>query len=280
MQTLDSVSAMQSLAREFRAQNRTVALIPTMGALHEGHLDLIRLAVTRADIVIVSIFVNPAQFGANEDFSQYPRDPEGDAAKAEAAGAHVVFSPPTAELYPAGYSTYVDEEAVAKPLEGISRPTHFRGVTTIVTKLFNIVQPTLAIFGQKDAQQVAVIRKLVADLHLMVEIVTGPTTRAADGLALSSRNRYLSPGQRIAAQAIPQTLQVIKSMVDKGERRAERLVAETTHLLAEHRQLRVIYAAVVHRETMQSQREVIPGESLLAIAAWVDQTRLIDNVLL
>jgi pantoate--beta-alanine ligase len=280
MQTLDSVSAMQSLAREFRAQNRTVALVPTMGALHEGHLDLIRLAVTRADIVIVSIFVNPAQFGANEDFSQYPRDPEGDAAKAEAAGAHVVFSPPTAELYPAGYSTYVDEEAVAKPLEGISRPTHFRGVTTIVTKLFNIVQPTLAIFGQKDAQQVAVIRKLVADLHLMVEIVTGPTTRAADGLALSSRNRYLSPGQRIAAQAIPQTLQVIKSMVDKGERRAERLVAETTHLLAEHRQLRVIYAAVVHRETMQSQREVIPGESLLAIAAWVDQTRLIDNVLL
>ena len=190
----------------------------------------------------------------------------------------MIFTPSVEELYPSGYSTFVDEEAVAKPLEGVSRPTHFRGVTTIVTKLFNIVMPNVAIFGQKDAQQVAVIRKMVADLHIPVDIVTCPTTRDTDGLALSSRNRYLSTNQRIAARAIPQTLQFIKTMVDKGERRAERLVADTTHLLAEHRQLRVIYAAVVHRDTMQSQREVIPGQSLLTIAAWVDQTRLIDNV--
>ena len=280
MQTLDTVSAMQSLARDLRASGRTVALVPTMGALHEGHLDLIRLAVTRADVVIVSIFVNPTQFGPNEDFTQYPRDPDGDVAKATAAGAHHIFQPTEAELYPKGYSTYVDEESVAEPLEGISRPSHFRGVATIVTKLFNIVQPNIAIFGQKDAQQVAVIRKLVADLHLPVEIVTAPTTRDPDGVALSSRNRYLSAGQRIAAGAIPETLKVVKGMVERGERRAERLVAETTHLLAEHRQLRVIYAAVVDRDTMQSQREVIPGKSMLAIAAWVDQTRLIDNVLL
>jgi len=280
MQTLSTVSATQNLTRDLRASGRTIALVPTLGALHEGHLDLIRLAVTRADVVIVSIFVNPTQFGAGEDSSQYPRDPEGDAIKAEAAGAHYVFSPAEKELYPDGYSTYVSEESVAKPLEGISRPSHFRGVTTIVAKLFNIVQPNVAIFGQKDAQQVAVIRKLVADLNLLVEIVTAPTTRDPDGLALSSRNRYLSPGQRTAAVAIPDTLKFVKAMVDRGERRAERLVAETTHLLAEHRQLRVIYAAVVDRDTMQSQREVVPGQSLLAIAAWVDQTRLIDNILL
>jgi pantoate--beta-alanine ligase len=280
MQTLDTVSAMQSLTRDLRASGRTVALVPTMGALHQGHIDLIRLAVTRADVVVVSIFINPAQFGANEDSTQYPRDPEGDAAKATEAGAHYIFQPNQSELYPNGYSTFVDEESVAKPLEGISRPTHFRGVTTIITKLFNIVQPHIAVFGQKDAQQVSVIRKLVADLHLTIEIVTAPTTRDPDGVALSSRNRYLSTGQRTAARAIPDTLQFVKGMVDRGERRAERLVAETTHLLGEHRQLRVIYAAVVDRDTMQSQREVIPGQSLLAIAAWADQTRLIDNIIL
>jgi len=280
MQTLSTVSATQNLTRDLRASGRTIALVPTLGALHEGHLDLIRLAVTRADVVIVSIFVNPTQFSAGENSSQYPRDPEGDATKAEAAGAHYVFSPAEKELYPTGYSTYVSEESVAKPLEGISRPSHFRGVTTIVTKLFNIVQPNVALFGQKDAQQVAVIRKLVADLNLLIEIVTAPTTRDPDGLALSSRNRYLSPGQRTAAVAIPDTLKFVKAMVDRGERRAERLVAETTHLLAEHRQLRVIYAAVVDRDTMQSQREVVPGQSLLAIAAWAEQTRLIDNILL
>lgn len=271
---------MQSAARELRAAGRTVAFVPTMGALHEGHLDLIRLAATKADVVVASIFVNPTQFGPNEDYNRYPRDFEGDSAKCESAGADIIFAPTKDELYPAGYSTYITEEAVAKPLEGISRPVHFRGVTTIVAKLFNIVQPTCAVFGQKDAQQVAVIRKMVTDLHLSVEILTCPTTRDTDGLALSSRNAYLTPTQRQAATAIPRTLEFIKGMVDKGERRAERLTAEATHLLAEHRQIRVIYVAIVNPATMQSQREVEPGQSLLAIAAWVDETRLIDNVLL
>ena len=280
MQILRTVSEMQSLARELRANARSIAFVPTMGALHEGHLDLIRLAATRAEVVIVSIFVNPTQFGPNEDFARYPRDLDGDAAKCETAGAHTVFAPDKDELYPAGYSTYVTEEVVAKPLEGVSRPTHFRGVTTILTKLFNIVQPTCAIFGQKDAQQIAVVRKMVSDLNIPVEIVTAPTTREPEGLALSSRNAYLSPGQRHAALAIPHTLQTVKRMVEKGERRAERITAEATHLLAEHRQLRVIYAAVVDPDTMQTQREIEPGRSLMTIAAWVNETRLIDNILL
>ncbi|MCF3648642.1 pantoate--beta-alanine ligase [Synoicihabitans lomoniglobus] len=280
MQTLDSVSAMQALAGELRAAGRTVALVPTMGALHEGHLDLIRLAATRADVVVVSIFVNPTQFGPNEDYTRYPRDLEGDLAKCADAGAHHAFIPTKDALYPPGYSTYVNEESVAKPLEGVSRPAHFRGVTTIVTKLFNIVQPTCAIFGQKDAQQVAVIRKVVTDLHLPVEIVTAPTTRDDDGVALSSRNAYLTPLQRTAAAAIPQTLETVKSMVAKGERRAERLTAEATHLLSQFRQIRIIYIAVVDPLTMQTQREVVPGNSLLAVAVWVEETRLIDNALL
>ncbi|MCC5023582.1 MAG: pantoate--beta-alanine ligase [Candidatus Synoicihabitans palmerolidicus] len=280
MQTLTSVSEMQTLGRDWRLARRTVALVPTMGALHEGHLDLVRLAAQHSEIVVVSIFVNPTQFGPNEDYARYPRDLEGDIAKCEAAGAHFVFTPTKDQLFPADYSTYIIEEAVAKPLEGISRPAHFRGVTTVVAKLFNIVQPNLAIFGQKDAQQVAVIRKMVTDLHLPVEIVAATTTRDTDGLALSSRNAYLSTLQRSSALAIPQTLQVIKTMVDKGERRAERLKAEATHLLADRRQIRVIYVSVVDPATMQTQREITPGNSLMAIAAWVEETRLIDNILL
>ncbi|WP_221032031.1 pantoate--beta-alanine ligase [Actomonas aquatica] len=280
MQTLRTVSEMQNVARELRSAGRTIAFVPTMGALHEGHLDLVRLAATKADVVVVSIFVNPTQFGPNEDFQRYPRDLEGDSAKCETAGAHYIFTPTKDELYPAGYSTFITEESVAKPLEGISRPVHFRGVTTIVAMLFNIVQPTCAIFGQKDAQQVAVIRKMVADLHLPVEIITCPTTRDHDGLALSSRNAYLTPTQRQAALAIPRTLQAIKAMAEKGERRVERLTAEATHLLADQRQIRVIYVALVDPQTMQPLRELEPGNALLAIAAWVDETRLIDNILL
>ena len=271
---------MSALARDLRSQGKTLALVPTMGALHEGHLDLVRLAASRADIVIVSIFVNPTQFGPNEDYGRYPRDLAGDIAKCEAAGASVAFIPTKDALYPPGFSSYVTEETVAEPLEGVSRPVFFRGVTTIVTKLFNITQPDLAVFGQKDAQQVAVIRKVVADLNLPVEILTAPTTRDTDGLALSSRNQYLTTAQRTAALAVPQTLTTIKGMVKRGERRAERLVAEATHLLGEQRLIRVIYVALVDRDTMKPEREVRPGQSLMAIAVWADQTRLIDNILL
>lgn len=280
MQTHDTVPAMQTLARDTRAAGQTIAFVPTMGALHEGHLDLIRLAATKGDVVVVSIFVNPTQFGPNEDFDRYPRDLEGDLAKCKEAGAHHAFLPERATLLPEDYSTYITEESVAEPLEGVSRPAFFRGVTTVVAKLFNIVQPHVAIFGQKDAQQLAVIRKMVQDLHIPVEIVVGPTTRDADGLALSSRNAYLTSSEREGAHGIYRTLTRIKGMVDQGERRAERLVAEATHLLADDRRIRVIYVAVVNPATMKKQTDVEPENSLVAIAIWLDQTRLIDNILL
>jgi len=280
MQTHDTVSAMQQLARETRAAGQTLGLVPTMGALHQGHVDLIRLAATKCDIVVVSIFVNPAQFGPNEDFDRYPRALDDDLVKCREAGAHHIFLPAKATIYPDGYSTYIDEESVAVPLEGESRPAFFRGVTTVVAKLFNIIQPDVAVFGQKDAQQLAVVRKMVADLHIPVEVMAGPTTRDTDGLALSSRNAYLSKSQREGARIIPRTLDKIKTMVDAGERRAERLMAEATHLMAEEGRIRVIYVAIVDPHTMKKQLEIEPGNSLLMVAAWLDQTRLIDNILL
>ncbi len=277
MQTISSIPEMQTRVGSLRAAGKRVALVPTMGALHDGHLSLIRLAAGRADAVMVSIFVNPTQFGPNEDFTRYPRELDADLQKCEAAGAHVVFTPGAEDIYPKGFSTFITEEAVARPLEGVSRPAHFRGVTTVVAKLFNIVRPDLAVFGQKDAQQVAVIRKMTADLHLGVEIVVGPTLRDADGMALSSRNRYLTPAQRADALSLGRALRRAKEMVAAGERRVDRLVAEATHLLAQHRRVRVIYAAIVDRDTMEPVREATPGKTLMALAAWVDEVRLIDN---
>jgi pantoate--beta-alanine ligase len=280
MQILQTVSALQAAADELRAAGRTLALVPTLGALHDGHLSLVAAAARRADVVIVSIFVNPVQFGPSEDFTKYPREWESDIAKCEAAGVAIVFAPTAEELYPSGYSTYLVEEAVARPLEGESRPHHFRGVTTIVAKLLNIARPQVLVLGQKDAQQVAVIRKMVADLHYPVALEVVPTVREADGLALSSRNRYLSPAQRTQAAAIARALEMVRGMVERGERRTERLIAETTHALSQHLRLRIIYVALVDRDTMESAREVVPGRCLLAVAVWVDEVRLIDNVLL
>jgi pantoate--beta-alanine ligase len=280
MHTITTVAEMLSWSARQRSEGRRVGLVPTMGALHEGHLSLVRHALERSDVVVVSIFVNPTQFGPSEDFSRYPRELEDDLKKCEAAGAAVAFAPAAAEIYPKRVSTYITEEFVAKPLEGISRPNHFRGVTTIVAKLFNLVRPEVAVFGQKDAQQVAVIRKMAADLHFPVEIVTVATLRDADGLALSSRNRFLTPVQRLDALAIHQALRRAQEMVAQGERRADRLVAEATHLLGQRRRLRVIYAAVVDRDTMEAVREVATGQTLMAIASWVDEVRLIDNEIL
>ncbi len=280
MQIIRSVPEMQALAEALRAQGQLIGLVPTMGALHDGHLTLIRAAAERADAVVVTIFVNPAQFAPSEDFNKYPRELENDVAKCEAAGADYVFAPPNEEIYPKGYSTYITEEHVAKPLEGVSRPSHFRGVTTVVAKLFNICRPDLAVFGQKDAQQVAVIRKMVADLNFTVDIVVAPTLREPDGLAMSSRNRYLSATQRVEALAIHRALYKARDMVAAGEIRSDRLVAEATHILSQQRRIRVIYVSLVNRSTMEPAREVIPGETVMAIAAWMDEVRLIDNIVL
>jgi pantoate--beta-alanine ligase len=280
MQKVTSVPEMQQIAEAFRIKGQVIGLVPTMGALHEGHLSLIRQMAETVDVVVVSIFVNPTQFGPSEDFAKYPRELERDYQLCEEAGADVVFAPSVEEMYPKGYSTYVTEEFVAKPLEGATRPTHFRGVTTVVTKLFNIVRPHQAIFGQKDAQQVAVLMKMVDDLHLGVQIVVAPTLREQEGLAMSSRNRYLGNNQRMEALAIYQALKYASEMVAKGERRPDRLIAEATHILSQKRRVRVIYIAVVDRKTMEPMREVESGRSLMCIAAWVDETRLIDNVVL
>jgi len=280
MQKVTSVTEMRTLAEELRSKGQIIGLVPTMGALHDGHCSLIRQAAEQADTVVVSIFVNPTQFGPSEDFAKYPRELEGDLKRCEEAGADIVFAPTVEGIYPKGYSTFITEEFVGKPLEGVSRPAHFRGVTTIIAILFNIVRPDLAVFGQKDAQQVAVIRKMVQDLQFTVDIVVAPTQRDADGLALSSRNRYLSNNQRLEALAINEALLYAKGMVERNELRSDRLIAEATHILGQKRRIRVIYIAVVDRNTMEAMREVVIGQSLMAIAVWVDEVRLIDNIAL
>jgi pantoate--beta-alanine ligase len=280
MQVITSIFDMQSLAMNLESKGRLIGLVPTMGALHAGHVSLIEAARKQCDTVVVSIFVNPTQFGPNEDFNRYPRTFETDLQACEKAGADVVFAPTTEELYPKGYSTFVAEEFISKPLCGQSRPGHFRGVTTIVAKLFNIVRPDVAFFGQKDAQQVAVIKKMVNDLHFCVDIVVVPTMREPDGLAMSSRNRHLSTIQRQDALAISEALFNARKMVEAGTRSTDRVIAEATHLLGSRRRVRIIYAAIVDRCTMEPVREILPGKCLLAIAAWVDEVRLIDNILL
>ena len=278
MQTITSVLEMQTLAEDLRSKGQIIGLVPTMGALHEGHVSLIKLAAEQADTVVVSIFVNPTQFGPSEDFSKYPRSLEADVAACEAAGVDIVFAPTAGELYPKGYSTFIVEEFIAKPLEGVSRPVHFRGVTTVVAKLFNIVRPDLAVFGQKDVQQVAVIKKMVEDLHFTIDVVVAPTLREPDGLAMSSRNRYLTATQRIEALVIHRALKKALDMVASGERRVDRLLAEATHLIGLHRRVRIIYVSIVDRTTMVAIRgEIEPGKVVMAIAAWVDEVRLIDN---
>lgn len=278
MQTIQSVNEMQSHAIGLRSSGRLIGLVPTMGSLHEGHLSLIDIAKEKSDKVIVSIFVNPTQFGPSEDYEKYPRMLDEDIEKCRERGADIVFNPSVDEMYPSGFSTFVTEEQISSGLCGVSRPHHFRGVTTVCLKLFNITRPDLVVLGQKDAQQCAVIRKMVTDLNISAEIVIGPTHRDADGMATSSRNAYLTDSQRQEALCISQSLRTAKSMVDSGTKSVDRIVAEVIHHLSLSRRIRVIYAQVVDRDTMQPAREIIPGQQLLCVAAWADQIRLIDNI--
>ena len=280
MQIIDSVTEMQSLAISLRSKDRLIGLVPTMGALHDGHLDLLEAAKAQADLVVVSIFVNPTQFGPNEDIDAYPRDLERDIKLCEEAGADIVFVPKVEELFPKGYSTYISEEKLSEGLCGVSRPIHFRGVLTVVVKLFNIVRPDLAVFGQKDAQQAAVLKKMVVDLHYCVQILIRPTVREEDGLAMSSRNRSLHSTQRNDAAVIFQALQAAKALYDSGNRNVDRILAEATHTLSTSRRIRVIYVSFVDSETLEPLRDLVEGRSLLAVAVWVDEVRLIDNIIL
>lgn len=278
MDKITAVGSMRIGAERLREGGRRLALLPTLGALHSGHVSLIQLARRKVDALVVSIFVNPIQFGPNEDFSRYPRTPEADAALCEQEGVDVLFTPTAEEMYPKGFSTHVAEDAVSKPLCGVSRPAYFRGVLTCWMKLGNIIRPDVLVMGEKDAQLVAVVRKASQDLQVPWEVVAGPTVRDSDGLAVSARNAYLTPSQRSEALAVPAALNRAREMVASGVSSPDRLVAEATHIIGERRRLRVIYIAIVNRETMEPVREVVPGECLIAAAFWVDEVRLTDNV--
>jgi len=280
MQVIKTVKEMQALATALRSEGKTIAFVPTMGYLHAGHMSLMDKAHEHGDVVIASIFVNPTQFGPSEDLETYPRDIDRDLMLCEEHKVDIVFAPSSAEMYPADYSTFVNEEKLSLPLCGQSRPMFFRGVCTVLTKLFIIVRPHVAVFGQKDAQQVAVVKHMVRDLNFEVEIVVGETVREADGLAMSSRNSYLKNFQRNDAIRIHQALLKGAAIFEGGTDSTDRILAEVTHHISEIRRLRVIYVQAVDKDTMKPLRRVEKGHTLIATAVWCDEVRLIDNILL
>jgi len=268
---------MKEICRQARARGRRIGLVPTMGALHEGHLALIRRTKELCDVLVVSIFVNPTQFGPQEDLDSYPRDLAGDVDLCIAEEVDYVFAPQAAELYPEGSQTFVDVTEVSRGYEGESRPGHFRGVATVVLKLFQVVYPAISAFGQKDAQQASLIQRMVRDLLLDVEILVLPTLRDADGLALSSRNRFLSADERRAALAIPRALSAAQEAFGDGQRTAEKVVAAARQVLESEELLSVDYVELVDRESFRKVED-LSGGMFLVVAARVGQTRLIDNV--
>ena len=277
MLILRTIQEFRGWSRERRAEGCVVGLVPTMGALHAGHVSLVRAAKASCGAVAATIFVNPTQFGPNEDFSKYPRTFKADCALLEAEGVDVVFAPGPEEMYRPGAVTFVEVEGLSGRLDGLSRPGHFRGVATVVAKLLIAAEPDRAFFGQKDAAQVAVLRRMVADLGLPVELVICPIVREADGLAMSSRNRYLSGEERMQALVLKRALDAVSRLVASGERRAQALIAEARRVLAEEPLVRVDYVAAVDWGTLEPVEVAVPG-TLFAVAGWVGSTRLIDNV--
>lgn len=279
MKIIATVQQMVDLAKEFRAQGKRVGLVPTMGYLHQGHLSLAQAARLDCDIVVMSIFVNPTQFGPNEDYEAYPRDLDHDSKLAEQAGVDYLFAPQPGDMYPKGYGTFVNVEGVTEHLCGARRPGHFRGVATVVSKLFHIVQPEKAYFGQKDGQQVAVLRRMVADLNMPVEIIARPIVREADGVALSSRNVYLTPEQRQQAVVLSQGLAKARELFIEGERQADVLTAAVKDVIATAPLAKIDYVQLVDGITMEPI-SAITREAMVAVAVYFGNTRLIDNVLL
>jgi len=276
MRTVTGIGEMKALVAEWRAAGRTIGFVPTMGYLHEGHLSLVRGSKKRCGATVVSIFVNPAQFGPGEDLQRYPRDLERDAAMLEREGAEALFVPAAEDVYPPGYRTYVEVHGLQDRLCGRSRPGHFRGVATVVLKLFNIVRPDVAFFGAKDAQQALIIEKMARDLDLDVEIAVCPIVRDPDGLALSSRNAYLSPEERKAATVLSRSLAEAERLVRAGERDAARLVDRVKDIIAGEPLARLDYAEIVEGETLEPAVEV-RGDTLVLLAVFIGRTRLIDN---
>ena len=281
MQVLTSVQAVRHACKALRqsAPERTIGLVPTMGALHDGHISLVRAARQSCDLTVVTVFVNPLQFGASEDLSKYPRTFEQDVAMLESEGVDLLFAPTADEMYPTPTQTWVDVPALGGRLDGGSRPGHFQGVATVVSKLFHIVQPDRAFFGQKDAAQVAVLRAMVRDLNFDLELVVCPTVRESDGLAMSSRNRYLSTEERATALALSRSLRRVEHAFADGQRSVSVLRDMLLDELHAASGIRVDYAEIVHPDTLEPLTEV-HATTLVAVAAWVGTTRLIDNILL
>lgn len=279
MRILETIVQVKEFVQAAKQQGKTIGLVPTMGALHEGHLTLMREAKQQHQVVIASIFVNPTQFGPNEDLARYPRDLAGDSEKAASAGVDAIFHPQPSEMYPKGYVTYVEVEGITERLCGQSRPGHFRGVATVVTKLFNIVQPDAAYFGQKDAQQVLVIQRMVEDLHLPVKVIVVPIVREADGLAMSSRNRYLQPKERQGALVLSRSLQLAQELVVAGERNRDSLCRKVRQYIEQEPLAEIDYVEVYSYPDLQAP-EQLAAKNIVALAVRIGTTRLIDNVIL
>jgi pantoate--beta-alanine ligase len=279
MRIVATIQEMQSTCRALRHAGKSLGLVPTMGALHEGHLSLVKASRAACDVTAASIFVNPAQFAPNEDLAKYPRPFEADCALLENEGVDLVFAPSVEEMYPSGGATWVEVEGVGDRLDGASRPGHFRGVATIVAKLFHISAPTHAYFGQKDAAQLAVLRKMVHDLNFDLRIVGCPIIREPDGLAMSSRNRYLSAEERKQALVLSRALLAASGLVAGGETSAAKLLVATHSVMDREPGARIDYIAVVDPDTLEAVEDVKRG-GLIAVAAYVGTTRLIDNLLI
>jgi len=279
MKICRTISEMRAARHAAPSHGKTLGLVPTMGALHQGHLSLVRMAKAQCDVVVVSIFINPLQFGPSEDLAKYPRNFDRDRELLEREGMDFVFAPSVEEMYPAGAVTYVTVEGLSDKLCGRSRPKHFRGVTTVVSKLFNIVQPERAFFGQKDAAQCTVIRRMVNDLNIPVQVVIGPIVREPDGLAMSSRNAYLDASQRQSALVLHRSLQNVQERFDRGERRPHALIEAGKKTFAQEPTVRLDYLEIVDPETLDPIEDLSRG-ALVAVAAFVGKARLIDNIVL
>jgi len=279
MELLKKVSEMRAWTRDKRAQDLTIGLVPTMGFLHEGHLSLMKYCRSRCDQLITSIFVNPTQFGPSEDLEQYPRDLERDFALMKPVPVDAVFNPDPEEIYPEGFQTTVEVTEMSRLLCGQFRPIHFKGVATVVIKLFNIVNPHLAVFGEKDYQQLAVIKRMVRDLNLDVEVIGQPTVREPDGLAMSSRNVYLSPEERVSALSLSASLRHAQELADRGERDGATILRAVRQIIEDQPYTEIQYAALVDPETL-TEVEFIDHRAVLALAVMVGRTRLIDNTMI
>ena len=279
MEIIDSIARMKEKSDELIRSGKSIVFVPTMGFLHDGHLELMKIGKKQADVLVISIFVNPTQFGPTEDFDEYPRDMEGDLTKAKEVGVDLVFVPPVEEMYPDGFQTHVTVEKITQHLCGLSRPGHFDGVATVVSKLFHIIKPHKAIFGQKDFQQLIVIKRMAKDLNMDIEVIGVPTVRESDGLAMSSRNRYLSPEQRESALSLKKSLDLAHQLFGQGEKEADKIKTAMQKLILSFPFTEIDYVTICDPITMEDI-DTLEDQSLVALAVRVGKTRLIDNALI